>query len=238
MTGAGGAAIGTAAGSTAGLLTKGLLVKWLAGGLLVGSVATVTVSEIANPVLPEPSIGSASASAKPPQPSGASRRLASPTPADEGERVQEVSGSPGSEASFEVRPTTVASQRRGSRNAAAAALPGIDTESNPDSAPTTGAASPLTREVAAIERARRALASRDARGALAALDEYHAIKSSGALDPEAALLRIDSAELEGDYARAAQLAKRHLASYPRTPHGARLRDLIARAEGEPSGSSP
>jgi len=99
----------------------------------------------------------------------------------------------------------------------------------PPSAPASAALPPaqsLSREIAMIDGARRALASGDSRAALRKLDDYAAVVRTGTLDREADVLRIDALTQSGQSGAAAVLARRYLASYPNDPHAARLRALV------------
>jgi hypothetical protein len=84
----------------------------------------------------------------------------------------------------------------------------------------------LSREIAMIDSARRALASGRAAEALQQLDAYAARPRTGTLDREAQLLRIDALTQLGQRAAALPLAERYLGSYPNDPHAARLRALV------------
>jgi hypothetical protein len=84
----------------------------------------------------------------------------------------------------------------------------------------------LAREVQLIDRARRALASGDAARALAELDELERRATSGVLDREAWILRIEALHLVGQKARARGLAERYREAYPNDAHDARLRALL------------
>jgi hypothetical protein len=84
----------------------------------------------------------------------------------------------------------------------------------------------LSREIAMIDGARRALASSSAASALQQLDAYSASPRTGTLDREAQLFRIDALVQLGQRAAALPLAQRYLGSYPNDPHAARLRALV------------
>ncbi len=85
----------------------------------------------------------------------------------------------------------------------------------------------LTREIALIDGARRALATGDAPGALRQLDEHDGQARTGTLDREAQLLRVDALAHAGQPDAARALAERYLARYPNDPHAARLKALLA-----------
>jgi hypothetical protein len=99
----------------------------------------------------------------------------------------------------------------------------------PPSAPASATLPPaqsLSREIAMIDGARRALASGDSTAALRKLDDYAAVVRTGTLDREADVLRIDALMQSGRSGAAGVLARRYLASYPNDPHAARLRALV------------
>jgi len=83
----------------------------------------------------------------------------------------------------------------------------------------------LGREVTMIDRARRALSARNYAQALAALDDYARGGSTGALDREARVLRIEALRRSGDVAGAERLAAKYLSEFPNDAHGTRLRSL-------------
>jgi len=84
----------------------------------------------------------------------------------------------------------------------------------------------LSREIAMIDGARRALGSGDSKAALRKLDDYAAVVRTGTLDREAEVLRIDALVQAGQSGAAAVLARRYLARYPNDPHAVRLRALV------------
>lgn len=88
------------------------------------------------------------------------------------------------------------------------------------------AATSLTYEVAALNRAREALAAGDAAGTLRALDNHNRRFPGGMLGPEATVLRIEALALRGDRASAVRLGKAFLDAHPRSPHANRLRSLL------------
>ncbi|HSU42131.1 MAG TPA: hypothetical protein VLJ38_21270 [Polyangiaceae bacterium] len=98
-------------------------------------------------------------------------------------------------------------------------------------APTVVDASPvdtehLAEEVALVDRARGALASGDAAGALAALDEYDAHFTRRKFGPEALYLRMESLLREGRAEAARGVARSLTNSYPKSPHAARARQVL------------
>ena len=106
------------------------------------------------------------------------------------------------------------------------------------------AATSLTYEVAALDRAREALAAGDAAGALRALDDHDRRFPGGMLGPEATVLRIEALALRGDRASAVRLGKAFLEGAPAEPtreppplppRPRPTHPLAPRPPGEPSG---
>jgi TolA-binding protein len=85
----------------------------------------------------------------------------------------------------------------------------------------------LSAELAALDRARSALASRDTQLALRLLDEYAQRFPKRRLNTEAAVLRIEALAARGDRASAARLGKEFLARQPNGPYARRVSSLIA-----------
>jgi hypothetical protein len=84
----------------------------------------------------------------------------------------------------------------------------------------------LSRDIAVLDEARRALRSGRARDALAALDRYDAeFGKSAALRVEAHVLRIEALARAGDTARAQTLARAFIKQNPKSPYAERLRAL-------------
>lgn len=81
-------------------------------------------------------------------------------------------------------------------------------------------------EVRSLDAARSALASNDAHGALAALDDYDRRFTAPRLAPEAALLRVELLVALGRRAEARDLGERWLARDPSGAHAERLRALL------------
>jgi len=88
------------------------------------------------------------------------------------------------------------------------------------------AAGRLAHEVAALDRARKALAKRDPRRTLVALDRYEREHRRGELLPEALLLRAEALAEMGDREAAARVARRLVGLQPNGPHAARAQALI------------
>jgi outer membrane protein assembly factor BamD (BamD/ComL family) len=86
----------------------------------------------------------------------------------------------------------------------------------------------LGQEIAAVDRARQALTIGDPVAALSALEDYERLEPSGALRPEATLLRIEALEGTGRHAYALSLAEKFLTAYPVAPQAPRLRSLMSK----------
>jgi hypothetical protein len=88
----------------------------------------------------------------------------------------------------------------------------------------------LGQQVAALDQARDALASGNASVAIRLVDDYDRQFPRGALAQEATALRIEALFLQGNRDAATHLADRFLAANPRSPHAARIRLLVQRAQ--------
>lgn len=86
----------------------------------------------------------------------------------------------------------------------------------------------LERELAALDRARTALASNDAGGALRELGSYKRTFPKGALRQEALALEIDATFAKGDDAGARKLATTFLSAFPDSPQAPRIRRRLER----------
>ncbi|HEY1956089.1 MAG TPA: hypothetical protein VGH28_10755 [Polyangiaceae bacterium] len=90
-------------------------------------------------------------------------------------------------------------------------------------------ASSITQQVAALDRARAALDAGDPARAVRLVDAYESEYASGAFVQEAEVVRIESLVRAGKTADADRAGKHFLASYPRSPHDARVRSLLGYA---------
>ena len=86
----------------------------------------------------------------------------------------------------------------------------------------------LEGEVAALDRARAALAAGDSARTIDLLDGYEQAFPKGALRPEATYLRIQALSKSGQRDAARELAARFLAKHPSSPHAAQLQALLSR----------
>jgi hypothetical protein len=93
----------------------------------------------------------------------------------------------------------------------------------------------LAEEIAILDRARSALATKDGAQALALVDEYERKLGGTRMRAEAALLRIEALVERGERARAAELARRFVKDHAGSPLADRARVLSAideQPEGE------
>jgi len=92
--------------------------------------------------------------------------------------------------------------------------------------PVESARTTLADEVAALDRAREAVAAGQPARALAALDDYGRRFPGGTLAQEAVVLRIEALAASGDKAGASRLGQAFLERNPGSPHAARIRTLV------------
>lgn len=107
------------------------------------------------------------------------------------------------------------------------AAPSADTGTAAPSA--EPAAQDVSKELALLDRARKALGTGDASAALAALAKHDRRFPHGELGLEAELLRVEALEASGDNAAAAHRARAFLAAHPHSPYTARVKTLLAKA---------
>lgn len=84
----------------------------------------------------------------------------------------------------------------------------------------------LADEVTAIDIARHALVTGDAKGALDALDAYSRAFPHGELRETASILRVEALLRSGDRNAAVELARRTLRAHPGSPYAVKLRSLL------------
>jgi hypothetical protein len=87
---------------------------------------------------------------------------------------------------------------------------------------------PLAAEVAFIDRARASLASGQAAQGISQLASYEQSFPEARLLPEVLFLRLDGCERLGRHAEARAAAERLVQGFPKSPHAARARKLLAR----------
>jgi hypothetical protein len=92
----------------------------------------------------------------------------------------------------------------------------------------------LAEELRIIERAQEARTAGRPHDALAALDEYAMRFPRGALEDEAAVLRIEANAQMGAGRLAARLASQFLATHPHSPYEARVRRVVSALDGASS----
>lgn len=116
------------------------------------------------------------------------------------------------------------------RPALPAAAPPAPLEPVPSVAPSAKKPARLSiaDETQALDRARRELASGNARGALLTLDAYDQSPGPRRLQQEALLLRMDALEKSGNPSAAKIVAQSLLDQSPNGPHAARARKILGR----------
>jgi hypothetical protein len=97
-------------------------------------------------------------------------------------------------------------------------------------APSVSSESALASELAAIDLARRTLASGDPRRALGLLDDYAVRFPRGVLSAEATVLRIEALLRAGDRAAAQRLGARFLAANPTSAYVPRVQSLLGKSD--------
>ena len=222
-------ATGAMAGTTGPTVASGVatasssLLKWIA---IAGGVAA-TFGGVHYVRLREPTPAPAAIPASPAGREGADRPALRDTAGPERTGTPAESSPtsvPSAEARAQAEPPL---QARAQTSAPAAPSP----TANPASAVTT--ASSLDEEVLALDQARRALASGDAKGAVQLAGAYDARFPNGALSQEATEIRIEALFRAGDRAQANRLATRFLAAHPTSPYARVIRALQSGA-GTPS----
>lgn len=196
---AGGSAAGTSAGSS-GITSLGIVAKWLG----IGATAGLVTAGAAVGLEREPE------SAPPPPPA----EIAAPAPMPK-PTVQRALPPPPPAAPATSEPKKLAQP--------------LPAPLNQDLLEAEDADPSLNAEVAALDRARRALADGNASGALSQLEKYDRELASGRLRPEALYLEMEAAARRGDRTRAEQKARELLSEHPKSPHAARARALLSGA---------
>jgi hypothetical protein len=117
---------------------------------------------------------------------------------------------------------------------AAARLPEREVAHAPPSPPRHAQtpAGALSLEVAALERAKGALAAGDPDAALRVLDRYRAQFPRGELSSEETVLRVEALLAKGETSKARALAAEYSAAHPESPYARRVRDLFGGAARE------
>ncbi|MGC4095052.1 MAG: hypothetical protein QM756_45465 [Polyangiaceae bacterium] len=223
----------------------GIVAKPLAIGVVGGLCTLSGIKYVSQPRASEATTHSAELRSQPAQPARTvtSPREASPVaPAEVSESTAVVSITNPSEArlvrpaaaprvALTPAPTPVAPEVR--PLAAAAAFPSpVAAPSEPAPAAErarTPSEEALAKELGLLRQARGLLGAGDARGALRQLDQYVAERKSGALEPEATVLRIEALQRLGDRAGAAGLARGFLRAHPERGHDESLRSIAGQA---------
>jgi hypothetical protein len=157
-----------------------------------------------NPVVPSALVNSASVIAAPLQPA---LELAQPTAAP----------MPAVEV---VRAAMKVTSKRASSVGKAASASASARESGSD----------LSEQLRLIDAARSAVAAGNASAASQALSSYSSQFPRGTFGQEAAVLRIETMNLQGNHAQAAALARNFLARHPNSPHVGVVQDIAGRAQ--------
>ena len=202
------AGAGAAAPKAAGL--AGLAVfKWVVIGVAVAGAATTVVV-----VRPDPEpvvVVTTSTKASPVAPAKATAAVA-PTP--------QVTAA----AEARVEPPAISpADLRAAPSAPAPVAPRATPVAAAPAAPASGS---LPAEIAALDRARKALEGGDPAQALTLVDAYQSQYPNGTFSEEAEVLRIEALAKRGDRARATSAGQRFLAAHPTSPHAARIRAIL------------
>ncbi|MBI5538260.1 MAG: hypothetical protein HY898_36395 [Deltaproteobacteria bacterium] len=218
----GGGALGSATGSVAAAAARlggWSLVRWVGVGVLAGSATLGGVRVLSGPASRD--LNSASSR---PIPVGSALRPVRPAPAPVAQGEAEDA------AVVEPAP----SAKRVDKTPPASADP-------PASAPVSADLS-LAAEVAALDRARKALAADDPGSALRIIEEQPRGHTEGVLKPETEVVRIEALLKSGNRQAGVELARRFLAKYPDHPLQGRVRSLLNQASVEsvskPEGAKP
>lgn len=222
--------VAAAATASAGWVLKCIAVGTVGGVMVASAVEGVTAIVTMAPHAPSPVVAAGTRSA--PRPSAPTVIAVRPSPPPESASTEGVvaaeSVAPGEE---QADPASAAQATQGSRHSP----PGVNAE--PPQVPLErlhepvlhSAGATLAEEVDALDEARRALSSGDARGALVTLDSYEHRVTSPRLGPEATVLRIEALLAERDFGRARELGDELLAKDPDGAYAQHVRTLLAGA---------
>jgi hypothetical protein len=226
--------------SSAGKLGVALIAKWLTVGAALG-VATVAGVELAQTASmtqdASPKASNEKRAERAPQPAlpatATTAEVESPPTAEVIEPVSERD-----EFGGRSGPIKRARASTPSHSAAPLADETQPSEAEPantdiDNAPTQDSlAHRLQREVALLDRARRALKHGNAHEALVALNIHERDFSGGGLAPEAAVLRVQALLESGNRGAAQQVANRLLTTNPGSQHARIVRTLLERSHNQ------
>jgi hypothetical protein len=240
------AAAGTAAGAGSGAATgvagaskwigSVAVLKWVGAAVTTTAVAVGAAHEYTSLTqeTPQPVVTAPRASSAPPRPVSPSvaRPRAPEAPAPTILAPAPTAPEPSAIAPIPVAPVPVATAPRAPALVPTPASVARPLPLPPVSAPPAPPASvpdegTLHDEVAALDRARAALAGGDATGALSAIAAYERAFPRGALADEASMLRIEALARAGRRDDARTEAARWLARDPQSPHARRLRAILA-----------
>ncbi|MEP7050754.1 MAG: hypothetical protein ABJB12_10390 [Pseudomonadota bacterium] len=224
-----GAASSAAAWGTPSSLAKAsgwLVAKWLVAGLTSGILTLAVAEKVQQLAAPEvahaPANRSASRAALRAPRVGNAREQPSLTPQADVPLTPPAAVAELPPAAALASAAPVVATSHGALVASAAARSAEPVAATPRD---KSVSSPLTRELALLEQARRALALHAPPSALQALNDYRAQFPEGSLQAEAAALRVEAVGQAGDRASAQRLARAFLASHPTSPLAARVRAL-------------
>jgi hypothetical protein len=199
--GGGGLAAG-AVGGTAKAVTATLLVKWIGIGV-VGGVGLAGAAAVATRPAPAPHVASHAVVSAAPVVAAAAEPPAAP-------HSSLVAVEPAPEAATPV----------------VIAAPHVSV-AEPAPAPVLEVGAPLAAEVAYVDRARALLAAGQADQGLALLQTYEREFPEARLLPEVLFLRLETCDRLGRTSEARNAAQRLLDGFPRSPHAARARKVLA-----------
>ena len=204
--------------------------KWLGAGVVAGAIATGAIRTAVTVTPNESTTISVHSSSLSATESGEhrTRRVATglpsvlPTQADSTQPKKQGRGA-------------AATARADAEDTGGLGVRSVPSESASD-APAEGPAS-IAAEVAVVDQARSSLRSGDVHGAMTALAAHDREYGGGALNLEAGRLQCEALLAAGKRSAAAACARQYVATYPKSPHAASMRALVARVDG-PTPSKP
>jgi hypothetical protein len=200
---------GTAvAGATSGALGRLAVVKWIAATAVVGAASVGGYAAVHRAQLTATNVGRASEPA---------------TVVARGNEAPAFSPPTSEEGATSTAPVATATPPPSAAQRHRAAAPKTASLSKAVSSDMPF----LEGEVAALDRARAALAAGEPARTLDLLDGYEQAFPKGALRQEATYLRIQALSKAGQRGAARDLAARFLAAHPETPHASQLQQLLS-----------
>jgi hypothetical protein len=127
-----------------------------------------------------------------------------------------------------VEPTTDSNAATSSASASKPTPHSVSSVSKPVSS--GEGASDLSEQLRLIDAARAAVAAGNSSAATQALGTYGSKFPHGSFGQEAAVLRIETTDLQGNHTQAAALARAFLASHPNSPHVSLVQRIADRAQ--------